>query len=147
MKRSLWLVCDASGSMQESAKRLIVRGLVKQVEQLLRYGYCEDRDLELVAWRDGVVRVSWGSGEEVPDAILDCSGSADMSALLEFLRRVDGDVLILTDGFWDASASESFESWRADRNVRVVGVGPDAGGKASDFGAEDFVAQTADWLS
>ena len=36
---SVWLVCDTSGSMIEGGKRLIMRGLVRQVEQFHRLGY------------------------------------------------------------------------------------------------------------
>lgn len=44
---TVWLVCDTSGSMVEGGKRLIMRGLVRQVEQFLRLGYGAKRDLRV----------------------------------------------------------------------------------------------------
>ncbi len=56
---TVWLVCDTSGSMLEGGKRLIVRGLVRQVEQFLRLGYGPKKDLKLVLWNDEAASQTW----------------------------------------------------------------------------------------
>ena len=38
-KKILNIIVDTSGSMVESGKRLITRGVVRQVEQYIRLGY------------------------------------------------------------------------------------------------------------
>ena len=37
--RKLLLVCDGSGSMSENGKPMLLRGVVRLVEQCLRFGY------------------------------------------------------------------------------------------------------------
>ena len=82
---TVWLVCDTSGSMVEGGKRLIMRGLVRQVEQFLRLGYGPKKDLKLVLWNDEATSPTWYPGDEVPGELLDCKGSADGDALVQLL--------------------------------------------------------------
>lgn len=150
---SVWLVCDTSGSMVEGGKRLIMRGLVRQVEQFLRLGYGPKKDLKLVLWNDEATSPTWNPGEEVPGELLDCKGSAEGDALVHFLGTSSGSkVLILTDGFWPEASRGAIKRWKAGatpNTLRIVKVGADANPKLKGpdvFEAEDFFAAMDGWL-
>ena len=81
---TLFLVCDLSGSMVESGKRFIVRNLIRTVDQYYRLQR-ELPEIKLVAWADEAIVAKWQPGQEVPEAILACSGSASGEALVEKL--------------------------------------------------------------
>ena len=68
---AIWLVCDTSGSMIEGGKRLIVRGLVRQVEQFFRLGYGRTRKLQLVLWAGAAIVAAIGflRGRRQPPAV------------------------------------------------------------------------------
>lgn len=150
---SVWLVCDTSGSMVEGGKRLIMRGLVRQVEQFLRLGYGPKKDLKLVLWNDEATSPTWNPGDEVPGELLNCQGSAEGDALVQFLGTSSGaKVLILTDGFWPEASRDAIKRWKAGANpnaLRIVKVGADANPKLKGpdvFEAEDFFAAMDGWL-
>ena len=147
-----WLVCDTSGSMIESGKRLIVRSVVRQVEQFFRLGYGPECDLKLVLWSDTAVHNSWNPGEELPRELFDCKGSADGDALVSL---VDGQVndrfLILSDGSWSDDTRNTIKRWKSGLNqnaLRIVKVGADANAKLMGpdvFDAEDFFGAMEGW--
>jgi hypothetical protein len=150
---TVWLVCDTSGSMIEGGKRLIMRGLVRQVEQFLRLGYGPKQDLKLVLWNDVATSPAWNPSDEVPHELMDCKGSAVGDALVQFLGTFSGGkILILTDGFWPEASRDAIKRWKAGATpdaVRIVKVGADANPrlKGSDvFEAEDFIAAMDGWL-
>ena len=150
---SVWLVCDTSGSMVEGGKRLIMRGLVRQVEQFFRLGYGPKKDLKLVLWNDEATSPTWNPGDEVPGELLSCQGSAEGDALVQFLGTSSGaKVLILTDGFWPEASRDAIKRWKAGANpnaLRIVKVGADANPKLKGpdvFEAEDFFAAMDGWL-
>lgn len=150
---SVWLVCDTSGSMVEGGKRLIMRGLVRQVEQFLRLGYGPKKDLKLVLWNDEATSPTWNPGDEVPGELLNCQGSVEGDALAQFLGTSSGaKVLILTDGFWPEASRDAVKRWKAEATpnaLRIVKVGADANPKLKGpdvFEAEDFFAAMDGWL-
>ena len=151
---ALWLVCDASGSMIEGGKRLILRGLLRQIEQYYRLGYAPRTQLKLVAWNDAAVNVPWQPGDEVPSDVLTCRGTAEASALISTLSAsaVDDRYVIITDGFWADDARQELKRWRESRaedSLRVIKTGADANPKLTGpevFEAEDLFAALEGWL-
>lgn len=148
----LWLVCDVSGSMVEAGKRLIVCGLVREIEQFVRLEYGGDRDIELIAWSDEAARVEWSVNDEVPTALLECHGSSDARALVRFLEvSVDEDdrVAVMTDGFWTEGSRTAIDRWREKGRLRFFTIGADANPRlkgADVFKVEDFFAAMNGWL-
>ena len=150
---TVWLICDASGSMIEGGKRLIVRGLVQQVEQYLRLGHATDVDLRLVTWRDHAAEIEWIAGDEVPGELLECGGSVDAAELLALLGHCSDDrYLMLTDGFWPDDSRKRLKHWR-DRlspdALRVIKIGADSNPKMMGdevFEAECLLEAMDGWL-
>lgn len=150
---SVWLVCDTSGSMIEGGKRLIVRGLVRQVEQFLRLGYGPPKEVRLVLWAEQVNDHYWDPQDEIPGELFECTGSAKGKELVEFLGDSDGvKVLILTDGFWSDESRQAIEVWRSGlpkNTLRVLKVGADANPRLKGdyvFESEDFFSAMDRWL-
>ena len=139
--------------MLEAGKRLIVRCLVREVEQYIRLGYGAKADFKLVAWKDDAKSVAWSPGDEVPLDILDCRNSADGTVLVQFLgEQGDDRFLIFTDGFWTDESRVAIKRWRERLGhdaLRIIKIGADANPrlKGSDvFGAEEFFAALDGWL-
>lgn len=153
--KTLWLICDASGSMLEAGKRLIVRSLVRQVEQCIRLGYAPETDIKLVAWHTDATVILWAPEDEVPPHIFECRGSADGAALVQlFTGSLPGNMFVLfTDGFWSESSQIAIEQWKAglDPNaLRVIKIGVDANPKlvgSEVFESEAFFAAFEEWLA
>lgn len=150
---AIWLVCDTSGSMIEGGKRLIVRGLVRQVEQFFRLGYGRTRKLQLVLWADQATAQRWDPREEVPRELLECKGSAQGEPLVQLLGTSrDAKFLIITDGFWSDESHQVVKEWKNHLSydaVRVLRVGADANPrlKGDDvFEAEDFFSAMDGWM-
>lgn len=129
--RTLWLVCDTSGSMLE-AERLIVRCLVREVEQYIRLGYGAKADFKLVAWKDDAKSIAWSPGDEVPLERLDCRNSADGTVLEQPLGEQGDDDFIFTDGFWTDESRVAIKRWseRLAQDVRIIKIGADANPRA-----------------
>jgi len=151
---SVWLVCDTSGSMIEGGKRLIMRGLVRQVEQFLRLGYAPKRDLKLVLWSDETSGHSWNPGDELPIELFECKGSAGGEALIRLLGTPSDDsFLLLTDGLWSDEARSAVRRWKDSirpNALRVIKVGADANPKLTGdgvFDSEDFLSALDGWLN
>jgi hypothetical protein len=151
---TLWLICDASGSMIEAGKRLVVRGLVRQFVQYIRLGYAVETDLKLVAWHTEAVEIPWAPDDEVPPHIFECRGSADGAALVRLLSGPrHGDKFVLfTDGFWSDSSRVAIKQWKAELDpnaLRTIKIGVDANPKlkgADVFESEAFFAAVDGWL-
>lgn len=152
---TLWLICDVSGSMLEAGKRLVVRGLVRQVEQYVRLGYGAETDLKLVAWHTDATVIPWAPGDEVPPHIFECAGSADGAALLQVLSgSLPGNRFVLfSDGFWSESSLHAIQQWKAGLEadaLRVIKIGADANPKlkgADVFDSEAIFAAFDGWLA
>jgi hypothetical protein len=150
---ALWLVCDVSGSMLESGKRLVVRGLVREVEQFIRLGYGTKPDIKLVAWNNEAKSLAWSPEDEVPGDLVDCESSADGEVLTKLLSgQADDRFIILTDGFWADEPRDDVERWEEVLGrdaLRVIKVGADANSKLKGpdvFAAEDIFAAMDGWL-
>lgn len=150
---TVWLVCDTSGSMIEGGKRFIMRGLVRQFEQYLRFGYATNVDLRLVALRDHATQLSWHPGDEVPGELLECRGSLEAAELVALLGEDEADrYLLLTDGFWPDDPRKHLNQWRdalPAEALRIVKVGADSNPKligGGVFEAEQFYEAMDGWL-
>lgn len=152
---TLWLICDVSGSMLEAGKRLVVRGLVRQVEQYVRLGYAAETDLKLVAWHTDATVIPWAPGDEVPPHVFECRGSADGAALLRLFSgsRPGNTFVLFTDGFWSENSRIAIKQWKAELEpnaLRVIKIGADANPKlkgADVFDSEAFFAAFDGWLA
>jgi hypothetical protein len=149
----LWLVCDVSGSMLEAGKRLIVRSLVREVEQYIGLGYGATSDIRLVAWNNDAKSLPWSPQDEVPVDLFDCKNSADGEVLTRLLgSRADDRFIVLTDGFWSDESRVAIKQWKEGLTpdaLRVIKVGADANPKLKGpdvFDAEDFFAAMDGWL-
>lgn len=150
---TLWLVCDTSGSMVEGGKRLIVRGLVRQIEQFLRLGYGPETDIQIVLWDDDAAIHPWDPCDEVPAELFDCGGSASVEPLAELFSASDGaKVLMLTDGFWPDGTRQQINDWKQrlpNSTLRIIRVGADANPRLRGedvFDSEDFFSAMEGWL-
>lgn len=150
---TMWVVCDTSGSMLEGGKRLIMRGLVRQVEQFLRLGYGPQKDLKLALWNEEVTTPAWSPNDEVPEELLDCKGSTEGEVLVRFLSsQAASTVLLLTDGFWSEGSRSAIKRWKdslGPDSLRVIKVGADANPKLNGdevFDSEDFFSAMGGWL-
>jgi hypothetical protein len=138
--------------MLEGGKRLIVRGLVREIEQYFRLGYAAKTDLKLVAWSDEAVTLAWFPGEEVPTNLIECRNSANGEALIRLISgKVDDRFVVFTDGFWADESRSAIRYWKDNLGrdaLRIVKVGADANPKlkGSDvFEAEDLFAALDGW--
>ena len=152
---TLWLICDVSGSMLEAGKRLVVRGLVRQVEQYVRLSYAAETHLKLVAWHTEATVIPWAPGDEVPPDIFECGGSADGAALVRLFPgpRTGNKFVFFTDGFWSENSRIAIRQWKAELDpnaLRVIKIGADANPKlkgADVFESEAFFAAFDGWLA
>lgn len=148
----LLLVCDISGSMAEGGKCMLMRGIVRAVEQYVRFGYAVAR-IKLVAWNDTAIVVDWDPDTEFPEFLLQCHGSAAAVPLCELIDSQPADkVLLLTDGFWPIEDARSLKRWKRSLppdTLRIVKIGGDANPllKGDDVFASDEVFLALDgWL-
>lgn len=150
---TLWLICDASGSMVEGGKRLIVRGLVREVEQYIRLGYGAVTEIKLVVWKTDAKSIAWSPGDEVPLDLFDCKNSVDANPLAALIGNPSADrLLILTDGFWSDESRAAIKLWneKLGKNaLRIIKVGSDANPRlkgTETFEAEEFFAAMDGWF-
>ena len=149
----LYLVCDTSGSMSEDEKFLIMRGMVRAMEQFSRLGYeCGSVDLKLIAWSGDARLVGWIPEQEFPEEMLVCEKAADAEALITLLgAQPEGKVLLLTDGLWPRDVAKKMKRWKERRQpdtLRIIKIGADADPllKGPDvFAAEDLFAALDGW--
>ena len=140
------IICDLSGSMMECGKRFIMQTAIRTIDQYYQLLNPSGAELKLVGWKSGLEELSWSSGEQPPDTLMDCSGSANVSALVtELGDYLDAPVIILTDGYWD-DPDDQFAHWADgidDNYVRVIMLGADASnklGRGYVFTAEALLA-------
>lgn len=148
---TLYLVCETSGSMAEGGKNLIMRGVVRAVEQYYRLGYGKG-ELKLIAWNDTAGVVEWIADNEYPPQMLDCKGAANAESLIVLLgEQPDGKILLITDGFWRRDAAKIIKRWKNGLPpdiLRVIRIGADANPqlKGKDvFPVEDLFAALDNW--
>ena len=143
----LYLICDISGSMSENSKYLIVRNLVRSVEQYYRLGYgtCE---LKLISWNNEARIIEWNQNDEFPPEMLESKDTINTESLIKFLDgQPDGKILLISDGF----LTDAFKKWKNKLPVdtmRIIKVGADTDImlKGKDiFLAEDLFAALDSW--
>ena len=152
-KTMLYLICDLSGSMAEGGKRLLVRGIVRAVEQYVRLGYAA-ADIKLVLWKANAAIADWNQDDEVPAELLQCSGSASVDAITELLdEKPSGRVLLLTDGWWTSENDSALKKWKQALpldTIHIIKIGGDANPRLEGddvFSAEDFFSALDGWLT
>lgn len=151
--RTLFLICDTSGSMSENGKNTLVRAIARTAEQLIRLGYhCAD-GIKLVVWNSAAEMVEWNPDDEFPESVLDCSGSANAAALCNLLDTVPGGAfLLLTDGWWSRDDARYLKRWKQAHQpgtLRIVKIGSDANPllKGDDvFLPDDIFSVLEGWL-
>lgn len=148
---TVYLVCDLSGSMLESGKRFIVRNLVRTVDQYYRLQK-NHPEIKLVAWSNDAVIAKWEPAQEVPDAIITCSGTTSGENLVKKLEPfADGFFMFFTDGYWQSATTKAIGGWSRSLpqgHLRIVKVGEDADPRLkgpSVFEAEDLLAALRNW--
>lgn len=127
---TLHLVCDISGSMGEDGKAFTMRTVVMTVAQWTRLKY-GNTDTILYAWSsEATQRADWSVEDEFPPDMLVCKGTSNARALLQRLdSEPNGNILILTDGFWERDEIKTLSNWLhrlPPDTLRVIQVGADA---------------------
>ncbi len=117
--------------MVECGKRYAMNTVLRTIDQ-----YCRmlnpNAEIRLLGWSNEIEDLQWGLGDDLPEKLLDCRGSSDVSTLIRELGDYpDTPALILSDGYWDDPDNE-FEGWAeslGDGYVRVILLGADANRK------------------
>ncbi|MDN6856783.1 VWA domain-containing protein [Pseudomonas sp. CAN2814] len=149
---TLFLVCDSSGSMSEGGKPFIMRTAVTTIAQWIHLAG-GGVQVRLCAWGSEAVFSDWTITDDYPEHMLVCGGTSSATALTRLLGdSPDGNVLLLTDGFWSSTDTRHLNRWRAGlphHSVRFIKTGADANPqlKGPDvFLAEDLFAALDGWL-
>ena len=109
--KKLYLVIDRSGSMEESAKPLIMRTLVLEIAQINKI-FCLGYQIQLVSVADQVEKIEWGSDQEYPNSLFVCKGHFNAEGLYNFFKEeTDYKVVVLSDGFWNRDESRIIKRW------------------------------------
>jgi hypothetical protein len=149
---TLHLVCDISGGMSDGGKPFIMRTLVTTVAQWAWYGYGR-AEITLWAWAAEARRVpDWGTKSEFPAELLCCEGTANSASLIQLLgNKLEGKVLLLTDGFWSRDDTKNLKRWKDCLpldTLRIIKIGTDANPqlKGTDvFSSEELFAALDGW--
>ena len=149
---TLHLVCDISGSMSDGGKPFIMRTLVTTVAQWAWYGYGR-AEITLWAWASEARHIpDWGTKSEFPSELLCCEGTANSASLIKLLgNKLEGKVLLLTDGFWSRGDTKNLKRWKDCLpldTLRIIKIGADANPqlKGSDvFSSEELFAALDGW--
>lgn len=124
----LYIVCDASASMLNGGKLLLVRGIVRTIEQYVRLGYAAV-ELKLISLSSGVKEIEWNPDDEFPTELFECEGAAHFASLPDVLDLTSGEkVLLLTDGCWVKEDIERLRLWKSKLppdTIRIVKIGDD----------------------
>lgn len=150
--KTLYLVCDTSGSMGENGKNMLMRSMVRAVEQYIRFNYGQ-ADLQLINWNVTAQLQAWNPDDEYPESLLECAGSASMCSLQELLAEAkDCKILILTDGYWSTEDDTIFKRWKRlvpPDTIHLITLGGDANPlqKGKDvFTSDNFFGAMDSWL-
>ncbi|WP_290525705.1 VWA domain-containing protein [Alcanivorax sp.] len=134
MKVPLYIIVDASGSMNEMGKIHLQRNLCRYAAQLqlIDQEKYSDSDIRFYQWAQNVSEVVLQSDGDIP--ALNAEGSSNLCVLSDFLTRQLNDtgrsmLLILSDGNFPNSDIVSFQNQQGtftDLIIRAVAVGADA---------------------
>ena len=153
--KTLFLICDISGSMSENGKDTLMRGVARTVEQFVRLGYGAS-EIRLVLWNNVAETVEWNPDGELPDRLLNCSGSANAAALCDLLDSAsvpDRAVLLLTDGWWSRDDALALKRWKRNQQsdvLRIIKIGSDSNPLLKGdnvFLPDDIFSALDGWLS
>lgn len=151
-RSKLYIVLDASASMTEGGKIMLMRGIARAVEQYVRFGIA-DVEIKLISLNSGIKFIEWNPDDEFPDEFFECDGSASFAALPDFLNLAsDEKVLLLTDGCWSKEDIESFRLWKSKLppdTVRLVKIGADYTQLLDSdgvFSTDEFFVALDNWL-
>jgi hypothetical protein len=150
----VWLICDISGSMVEAGKRFQARSMIREIEQLSRFGYVSSVDLRLATWGQEVIPYSWATDEELPDQVLNCRGTSDVVALASFItQRPEDRYIIMSDCHWSLDSEDASNATKViseSESVRIIGLGADANTKVKNravIPCEESIVFIEEWLS
>lgn len=134
MKVPLYIIVDASGSMNEMGKIHLQRNLCRYAAQLrlIDQEKYSDSDIRFYQWAQNVSEVALQSDGDIP--AFNAEGSSNLYVLSDFLSQYLNDtgrlmVLILSDGNFPNSDIVSFQNQLgtfSDLIIRTVAVGADA---------------------
>lgn len=134
MKVPLYIIVDASGSMNEMGKIHLQRNLCRYAAQLrlIDQEKYSDSDIRFYQCAQNVSEVALQSDGDIP--ALNAEGSSNLCVLTDFLSQYLNDtgrlmVLILSDGNFPNSDIVSFQNQLgtfSDLIIRTVAVGADA---------------------
>ena len=86
------------------------------------------------SWNDEVRQLPWSYDSDLPEELMNCSGSSNVGALIDVLGNSGNEpVIILSDGYWNDSAGQ-FDKWASsfrENDFRVVLLGADANLKSA----------------
>ena len=145
------IVIDCSGSMVEGGKRLIARGVCRQIEQYSRLGYAAFQ-IQLIAANSKVVEVEWEPDQEYPEKLFECCESIAAAPLLEALSQKQGKFLFLTDCAWNKKLKLAIGDWCkqiAPDFCRIIKIGNEPAPRIANieiFTAEDVFAALDKWV-
>lgn len=134
MKVPLYIIVDASGSMNEMGKIHLQRNLCRYAAQLrlIDQEKYSDSDIRFYQWAQNVSEVALQSDGNIP--AFNAEGSSNLYVLSDFLSQYLNNtgrlmVLILSDGNFPNSDIVSFQNQLgtfSDLIIRTVAVGADA---------------------
>lgn len=126
----IWLLVDTSGSMAEGQKLLQARGVVREIEQMIRFGYLQPGRIHLCSvCSAGVKEVVWNPDDDYPLCLLIAEGPFAGAALVEFIRGLEDRIVVVTDGFWRTSVIKEIKEVVAGKTsgrVRIIKLGSSA---------------------
>ncbi len=148
----LYIVLDASASMTEGGKIMLMRGIARAVEQYVRLGYAAV-EIKLISLNSGIKFIEWNPDEEFPDEFFECEGTTSFAALPDFLDLTSNEkVLLLTDGCWSKENIERLRLWKSKLppdTVRLVKIGADYTQLLESdgvFSTDEFFLALDNWL-
>lgn len=150
-KKILNIIVDTSGSMVESGKRLIARGVIRQIEQYIRLGY-SGMNLQLFSISDKITPIEWNTKDEYPEVLFSCSGSLDLGALTNFVKPEETLCLIVSDCSWSGRTMRKFlrgVDELPNDTVRIIKVGAEQSSSIKNikvFESEDILLALEGWI-
>ncbi len=134
MNKSIYVIIDTSGSMNEMGKSHLLRNLCRFISELpiVNERFFSNVEFRFFQWNTIVSELVIESNVDFP--VINPQGSSDLSSLSEMLRGVlnNGEqtrALIFTDGNFPSSKIADFKQDLASFQkliTRVVAVGADA---------------------
>jgi len=126
----IWLLVDSSGSMAEGQKLLQARGVVREIEQMVRLGYLQPGQIHLCSiCTAGVKDIPWSPDDDYPSCLLSAEGSFAGTALVEYIRSSEGRIAVATVGFWRTAVINEVKEAVARKTpgrVRIIKLGSSA---------------------